>query len=74
MVNTKFGELPKEAIVGVYMKVHKIEDGDVVVSVPRAFFSLMDGTDGLGLYCSEQKGSETQPSRLDDHLRKSARL
>ncbi|XP_052040060.1 cyclic nucleotide-binding domain-containing protein 2 isoform X2 [Apodemus sylvaticus] len=30
MVNTKFGELPKEAIVGVYMKVHKIEDGDVV--------------------------------------------
>ncbi|XP_034349552.1 cyclic nucleotide-binding domain-containing protein 2 [Arvicanthis niloticus] len=30
MVNTKFGELPKEAIVGVYMKVHKTEDGDVV--------------------------------------------
>ncbi|XP_028631096.1 cyclic nucleotide-binding domain-containing protein 2 isoform X2 [Grammomys surdaster] len=30
MVNTKFGELPKEAIVGVFMKVHKTEDGDVV--------------------------------------------
>ncbi|GAB1285861.1 Cyclic nucleotide-binding domain-containing protein 2 [Apodemus speciosus] len=36
MVNTKFGELPKEAIVGVYMKVHKVEDGDVV-GLHRAF-------------------------------------
>ncbi|XP_031228344.1 cyclic nucleotide-binding domain-containing protein 2 isoform X2 [Mastomys coucha] len=30
MINTKFGELPKEAMVGVYMKVHKMEDGEVV--------------------------------------------
>ncbi|XP_036018460.1 cyclic nucleotide-binding domain-containing protein 2 isoform X3 [Mus musculus] len=30
MVNTKFGELPKEAIVGVYMKIHKTEEGEIV--------------------------------------------
>ncbi|XP_021049048.1 cyclic nucleotide-binding domain-containing protein 2 isoform X1 [Mus pahari] len=30
MINTKFGELPKEAVVGVYMKIHKIEEGDIV--------------------------------------------
>lgn len=47
MINTKFGELPKEAIVGVYMKVHKIEDGEVVVSGTRGFFSLTHSTDGL---------------------------
>nr|AAS66218.1 LRRGT00127 [Rattus norvegicus] len=32
MVHTKYGELPKEAIVGVYMKVHLTEEGDVVAS------------------------------------------
>ena len=42
MVNTKFGELPKEAIVGVYMKIHKTEEGEIVVSVPRASFSLIE--------------------------------
>ncbi|XP_069863279.1 cyclic nucleotide-binding domain-containing protein 2 isoform X3 [Dipodomys merriami] len=30
MVNTKFGELPKEAVVGVYMKVHTVEEGETV--------------------------------------------
>ncbi|XP_051044120.1 cyclic nucleotide-binding domain-containing protein 2 [Phodopus roborovskii] len=30
MINTKFGELPKEAIVGVYMKVHSLKEGDIV--------------------------------------------
>lgn len=55
MVNTKFGELPKEAVVGVYMKVHKTEDGDVVVSVPKALFTLKHSTDGPGMYCNEQK-------------------
>lgn len=72
MVHTKYGELPKEAIVGVYMKVHLTEEGDVVVSVPRAFFSLMHSADGLGMYCSEQKGLEMHLSRLD--IRNSVRL
>ncbi|CAO2578055.1 Cyclic nucleotide-binding domain-containing protein 2 [Lemmus lemmus] len=30
MANTKFGELPKKAIVGVYMKVHTLKEGDIV--------------------------------------------
>ncbi|XP_073930769.1 cyclic nucleotide-binding domain-containing protein 2 isoform X4 [Castor canadensis] len=30
MVNTKFGELPKEAVVGVYMKIHTVEQGELV--------------------------------------------
>lgn len=33
MVKTKYGELPKEAMVGVYMKVHSLKEGDIVVSV-----------------------------------------
>uniref|UniRef100_A0A8C6QR88 Cyclic nucleotide-binding domain-containing protein 2 n=1 Tax=Nannospalax galili TaxID=1026970 RepID=A0A8C6QR88_NANGA len=32
MGNTMFGELPKDAIVGVYMKIHTVEEGDVVGS------------------------------------------
>ncbi|XP_040588760.1 cyclic nucleotide-binding domain-containing protein 2 isoform X3 [Mesocricetus auratus] len=36
MVNTKFGELPKEAVVGVYMKVHSLKEGDVV-GIHQAF-------------------------------------
>ncbi|OBS58457.1 hypothetical protein A6R68_10422 [Neotoma lepida] len=30
MVNTKYGELPKEAVAGVYMKVHTLKEGDIV--------------------------------------------
>ncbi|XP_003497127.1 cyclic nucleotide-binding domain-containing protein 2 [Cricetulus griseus] len=30
MVKTKYGELPKEAMVGVYMKVHSLKEGDIV--------------------------------------------
>ncbi|XP_008072530.1 cyclic nucleotide-binding domain-containing protein 2 [Carlito syrichta] len=30
MINTKFGELPKEAAVGAYMKVHTVEQGEIV--------------------------------------------
>ncbi|XP_036040727.1 cyclic nucleotide-binding domain-containing protein 2 isoform X2 [Onychomys torridus] len=30
MVKTKFGELPKEAAVGIYMKVHTLKEGDIV--------------------------------------------
>nr|XP_021512362.1 cyclic nucleotide-binding domain-containing protein 2-like [Meriones unguiculatus] len=30
MVNTKFGELPKDAVVGVYMKVHSVQEEDIV--------------------------------------------
>lgn len=37
MVNTKFGELPREAVVGVYMKVHSLHKEDVVVSVMGGF-------------------------------------
>jgi hypothetical protein len=40
MVNTKFGELPKEAVVGVYMKIHTVEQGELVVSVQRALFMI----------------------------------
>ncbi|KAL1785764.1 cyclic nucleotide-binding domain-containing protein 2 [Sigmodon hispidus] len=36
MVNTKFGELPKEAIVGVYMKVHTLKESDIV-GIHQAF-------------------------------------
>nr|XP_012610678.1 cyclic nucleotide-binding domain-containing protein 2 isoform X3 [Microcebus murinus] len=30
MINTKFGELPKEAAVGAYMKIHNVEQGEIV--------------------------------------------
>ncbi|XP_051000905.1 cyclic nucleotide-binding domain-containing protein 2 [Acomys russatus] len=36
MVNTKFGELPKEAVAGVYMKVHTVQEGDIV-GIHQAF-------------------------------------
>lgn len=39
MANTKFGELPRDAIVGVYMKVHTLKEGDMVVSVLGALFT-----------------------------------
>lgn len=55
MVHTKYGELPKEAIVGVYMKVHLTEEGDVVGNHqaflpeihrdPRSFILLSLGTE-----------------------------
>lgn len=45
MANTKFGELPRDAIVGVYMKVHTLKEGDMVVSV-------------LGALCTAQMGWE----------------
>ncbi|XP_066092738.1 cyclic nucleotide-binding domain-containing protein 2 isoform X1 [Saccopteryx bilineata] len=30
MINTKYGVLPKEALVGAYMKIHTMEEGDVI--------------------------------------------
>ncbi|XP_037061254.1 cyclic nucleotide-binding domain-containing protein 2 isoform X2 [Peromyscus leucopus] len=36
MVKTKFGELPKEAAVGIYMKVHTLKEGDIV-GIHQAF-------------------------------------
>ncbi|XP_062058333.1 cyclic nucleotide-binding domain-containing protein 2 [Lepus europaeus] len=30
MINTKFGELPKEAAVGAYMRIHTVEQGEIV--------------------------------------------
>ncbi|XP_013369528.1 PREDICTED: cyclic nucleotide-binding domain-containing protein 2 isoform X1 [Chinchilla lanigera] len=30
MLKTKFGELPKEAAVGAYMKIHTVEQGEIV--------------------------------------------
>ncbi|XP_004586093.2 cyclic nucleotide-binding domain-containing protein 2 isoform X2 [Ochotona princeps] len=30
MINTKFGELPKEAAVGAYIRVHTVEQGEIV--------------------------------------------
>ncbi|KAH0515666.1 Cyclic nucleotide-binding domain-containing protein 2 [Microtus ochrogaster] len=42
MANTKFGELPRDAIVGVYMKVHTLKEGDIVVSVRGASFPGYD--------------------------------
>lgn len=36
MIHTKHGELPKEAAVGAYMKIHTVEEGEIIVSVHRA--------------------------------------
>ncbi|XP_015452789.1 cyclic nucleotide-binding domain-containing protein 2 isoform X1 [Pteropus alecto] len=30
MINTKHGELPKEAAVGAYMKIHTVEEGEII--------------------------------------------
>ncbi|KAF5917825.1 hypothetical protein HPG69_009978 [Diceros bicornis minor] len=30
MINTKYGDLPKEAAVGAYMKIHTVEQGEIV--------------------------------------------
>ncbi|XP_045384624.1 cyclic nucleotide-binding domain-containing protein 2 isoform X2 [Lemur catta] len=30
MISTKFGELPKEAVVGAYMKIHTVEQGEII--------------------------------------------
>uniref|UniRef100_A0A8D0YXB5 Cyclic nucleotide-binding domain-containing protein 2 n=1 Tax=Sus scrofa TaxID=9823 RepID=A0A8D0YXB5_PIG len=32
MIETKYGDLPKEAAVGAYMKVHTVEQGEILVS------------------------------------------
>lgn len=40
MLKTKFGELPTEAAVGAYMKIHRVEQGEIVVSVQRALFMI----------------------------------
>ncbi|XP_046288900.1 cyclic nucleotide-binding domain-containing protein 2 isoform X2 [Marmota monax] len=37
MVNTQFGELPKEAVVGAYVKIHTVEEGEIV-GFHQAFF------------------------------------
>lgn len=39
MINTKFGELPKEAAVGAYIRVHTVEQGEIVVCMPRALLT-----------------------------------
>lgn len=36
MLNTKHGDLPKEASVVAYIKIHTVEEGEVIVSVQRA--------------------------------------
>lgn len=35
MIDTKYGALPKEAAVGAYVKIHTVEQGEVLVSVQR---------------------------------------
>lgn len=40
MFNTKHGDLPKEAIVGAYMNIHTVEEGEVIVSVHRILFTI----------------------------------
>ncbi|PNJ57639.1 cyclic nucleotide-binding domain-containing protein 2 isoform X8 [Pongo pygmaeus] len=35
MINTKLGELPKEAAVGAYVKVHTVEQGEILVFLPE---------------------------------------
>ncbi|KAB1262456.1 Cyclic nucleotide-binding domain-containing protein 2 [Camelus dromedarius] len=30
MINTKYGDLPKEAAVGAYMKIHTVEQGEIL--------------------------------------------
>ena len=40
MIQTKYGDLPKEAAVGAYMKIHTVEQGEVLVSVQRTLFTI----------------------------------
>ena len=40
MIDTKYGDLPKEAAVGAYMKIHTVEQGEILVSVQRALFTI----------------------------------
>lgn len=40
MINTKYGDLPVEAAVGAYVKIHTVEEGEVIVSVQRASFTI----------------------------------
>ena len=32
MIQTKYGDLPKEAAVGACMKIHTVEQGEILVS------------------------------------------
>ncbi|TKC39331.1 hypothetical protein EI555_002431 [Monodon monoceros] len=40
MIDTKYGDLPKEAAVGAYVKIHTVEQGEILVSVQRALFTI----------------------------------
>ncbi|KAL6046818.1 hypothetical protein STEG23_005091, partial [Scotinomys teguina] len=55
MVNTEFGELPEEAIVGTYMKVHTLKEGDIV-GIHQAF--LPENQRDLRPFILLSKGTE----------------
>lgn len=40
MISTKYGDLPEEAAVGAYIKIHTVEEGEAVVSVQRTLFMI----------------------------------
>lgn len=40
MIQTKYGDLPKEAAVGAYMKIQTVEQGEILVGVQRALFTI----------------------------------
>lgn len=56
MINTKYGDLPEEAAVGAYIKIHTVEEGETVVSVQRALFVwarvLSNNSKGLKTFSS----------------------
>lgn len=68
MFNTKYGDLPSEAAVGAYMKIHTVEQGEIVVSVRRTLFTVqwISHMVGLGVLSNESKGLKISCSVLGD--------
>lgn len=60
MINTEYGELPEEAAVGAYIKIHTVEEGETVVSVQRALFVW------AGVLSNSSKGLKTFHSIFGD--------
>lgn len=40
MIQTKYGDIPKVASVGAYVKLHTVEEGEIIVSVQKALFMI----------------------------------
>lgn len=40
MVKTKYGDIPKAASVGGYVKLHTVQEGEIIVSVQKTLFTI----------------------------------